>query len=505
MAPRKSSRSRQTVANKHTAIQSTETAEKSSSGSFTRTSPSRHLKLTCTAPATLHTIAKSNKSKPTSAKSQLKAPKAGRVSKPSTTKLNTENLEALAVNTDPSLPMHTYDTRHARHLNRAALTFPFEKLPPELRNKIYGYLLSTPSDIIAIRAGNQLTTSGGVPRAVVRAGLHLQILYLNKAIYAEATSFLYGSKTFFFYMINSHRSMLEIKDFFFRLQELARGAVRMLYIHVDRRNIESLGWGSLCVYLTEEMSLKQLCLVVEDCCFPCNKECPSDLSCLGLPWAKALSQIKGLESFSLHTAGCSRNESCGFRDDGIFKEANVEDHEDSDSDDGHEDWDSDTSFDENVLTTGFDGDDYLPCGCHLYKECCNECFKRDFVEGLRMKMGLKTGERYVPAAKGRYLGCYRNVDPASVKVPAARDVKGLSSYCLDSETELDTEADEDEAEEQEDENTEGLESEEQEADDEEDEERDPDDKEYEAEDEIERADNDEEYDAEDEMDGERDD
>ncbi|KAI9867086.1 MAG: hypothetical protein M1830_005865, partial [Pleopsidium flavum] len=84
------------------------------------------------------------------------------------------------------------------------------------------------------------------------------------------------------------------------------------------------------------------------------------------------------------------------------------------------------------------------------------CFNRDFVEGLRMKMGLETGGRYVRASKGEYLGCYKNVDPGSVKVPAARDVKGLSSYCRASKTISDSEADEDEAEELEDETDEGL-------------------------------------------------
>ncbi|KAI9880589.1 MAG: hypothetical protein M1830_001940 [Pleopsidium flavum] len=367
-----------------------------------------------------------------------------------------ENLDSFEGNTKPPLPKHTYNTRYAHRLNRAALPFPFERLPPELRNEIYSYLLSTPCESIHISADNQLTFSGGECRTVVRDGLHLQILYLNKAIHAEATSFFYGSKAFVFRIMESHRSVLKVKDFFSRLADLARGAVRILYIDIAREHIESIGWEALCVYLAEKMSLRQLNLVVEECRSPCNGECPSDLSCLDLPWAKALSHIKGLDRFTLHTVRCGWEQNCGFGDDGVFNEGNVENHEDSDADDGHGASDSDTSFDENILTTGYDGEDHLPCRCYLYHQCCNECFKRDFVEGLRMKMGLETGERYVRASKGEYLGCYKNVDPGRVKVPAARDVKGLSSYCRFSKTISDSEADEDEAEELEDENDEGL-------------------------------------------------
>ena len=92
--------------------------------------------------------------------------------------------------------------------------FPFAKLPAELRNKIYFYALTSPSEILLMsnwrnnRRSVQLASNQAIsvsrirrhreykPKELVKPSLSPGFLYMNKRFYAEAQPILYGANTF---------------------------------------------------------------------------------------------------------------------------------------------------------------------------------------------------------------------------------------------------------------------------------------------------------------------
>ena len=308
------------------------------------------------------------------------------------------------------LQVHTNDSSTASDLDLSRQSFPFEKLAPELRNKIYRYLLSAPDKtLFEIGRDGELLTYG----EAIRSRLHMDIMFVSKGIYLEAASFFYSEKVFYFDMCDGNRSMYEVRTFFSQLQPLSRASVRSLWLEIARHHIQSFAWAPVCLYLATQMCLKHLHIELKECDGPCRGDCPSEVSNLESPWAMVLSQIQGLESLTLHTVGCVREFDCGFGHDGIFDETKVPDVKES--------MGRRQIGMGNRRTREREEDPYVACD--------NECFGREFVEGMRAKMGLPTGERFVATLRGPHIGCYKDVVAGSVTVPVASEVVGLSCYC----------------------------------------------------------------------------
>ncbi len=304
--------------------------------------------------------------------------------------------------------------------------FPFEKLSPEIRNHIYGYLLAAPPLTLFIKVDNRILCDLYAAPGSIRASMNLNILLVSKAIHAEASSYFYAHRTFHFHFVwTSRRPDIAIRTFFAPLPRHYRLAVRSISLVLERRHIESRSWQRMCTYLATSMAITHLSLRIEDCSggvnrlgnIPCNMSCPSDISTLSSPWATALAQIHGLQHLDLHTASCG-GELCGFGPDGVFDESRV-------ADVGEEDDDVPLVGPNQVPRLYVDASLVEPC----YRECGSECFRRDFVEELRTVMGLRTGQRHVVKLRGWDVGCYRDVVPGSVVVPAAGTLPWLSQFC----------------------------------------------------------------------------
>lgn len=214
----------------------------------------------------------------------------------------------------------------------------------------------TRDEVVEVPSRYEPTSPSPKGDQVKRMVAHLRSLQLNKAIYLEASTFFFDSSPIFFDLTYGQiRSVTEVPLFFTAMLPTSRLAIRNLGLGLDRKHILSGVWKTTCAYLAKETALRELriCMVHgSNHHYPCSGQCVSDLSNLDTRWARALSRIRGLRVFALHTDWCGWG--CGFDGDGIFDQSRVRDA---------------------------DGEEGLLC-CTVYPEC----FKREFVEGLRAKM-----------------------------------------------------------------------------------------------------------------------
>lgn len=118
-------------------------------------------------------------------------------------------------------------------------TFPFLELPPELRNKIYGYCLVDPDEIVLrsktknFRRSIVRTDSEGVGvRKEPRQELRPAILAVCSQIYEEASPLLYGQSIHVddtmtlhaFIACTSHRNRLLLREIVVHSWGMGRGA-----------------------------------------------------------------------------------------------------------------------------------------------------------------------------------------------------------------------------------------------------------------------------------------
>ena len=79
--------------------------------------------------------------------------------------------------------------------------FPFEKLPAEIRVKIYEYALISPTgwsitwnSVVRFR----ISITQDMSLAQILSGMSISTIYLNKSIHGEACKILYGNNLFHF-------------------------------------------------------------------------------------------------------------------------------------------------------------------------------------------------------------------------------------------------------------------------------------------------------------------
>lgn len=148
-------------------------------------------------------------------------------------------------------------------------TFAFEKLPPEIRNRIYGFALINedscfPMHLCSGRCGLQY---GLNPRSKSRACFSM--LSLNKAINREATSFLYTANTFDFNMswlksggIYFERDIRLASSFFSSLTTTVQ-FIRKVDVLCDVITLKALAWKDTCRYLDTQLHLREFSLKID--------------------------------------------------------------------------------------------------------------------------------------------------------------------------------------------------------------------------------------------------
>lgn len=148
-------------------------------------------------------------------------------------------------------------------------SFPFEKLPPETRNRIYDYLLINEDSYIPmqLRSGQGGLQYGLKPRSRSRACFSM--LFLNKAIHREASSFLYGANAFHFDISwrrsggpYFERDIGSVSAFFSGLKSTAQ-FIRKVHVLCDAKTLVSPAWAALCEDLDSQLHLKEFSLKID--------------------------------------------------------------------------------------------------------------------------------------------------------------------------------------------------------------------------------------------------
>ncbi|KAH7069351.1 hypothetical protein FB567DRAFT_634280 [Paraphoma chrysanthemicola] len=115
---------------------------------------------------------------------------------------------------------------------RKASTFPFLRLPPELRNKIYGLVLH--HDYIEIGPYGHMSIYQPIRHV-------LALLFINRRIYAETALLPYRHITFFF------KCKIVIMKFFVRRSAAQREAMRKLGLVAYQGRKMHLGSGEFTI------------------------------------------------------------------------------------------------------------------------------------------------------------------------------------------------------------------------------------------------------------------
>lgn len=148
-------------------------------------------------------------------------------------------------------------------------SFPFEKLPPELRNRIYDYVLTNEESQFPmhLRSGPHGLQYGLKPRSRSRACFSM--LFLNKAINLEASSILYSTNNFDFNMswLRSggtyfERDIRSVSAFFSGLISTVQ-YIRKVQVLCDARTLIAPAWADLCRYLDTQLHLHEFILKID--------------------------------------------------------------------------------------------------------------------------------------------------------------------------------------------------------------------------------------------------
>ena len=100
--------------------------------------------------------------------------------------------------------MYDADTSQAKEKKKKT-TFPFMSLPPELRNKIYGYLLVAPEELSLIEGPRKKGVAHGMiedsrkiyAKQPLFDKFHPAVLRVRRKVFQEAAPILYGQKLHF--------------------------------------------------------------------------------------------------------------------------------------------------------------------------------------------------------------------------------------------------------------------------------------------------------------------
>lgn len=148
-------------------------------------------------------------------------------------------------------------------------SFPFEKLPPEIRNRIYDYLLINEDSHFPmyLRSKDRGLHYGLSPRSRSRACF--SILFLNKAIHREASSFLYSSNAFDFNIswlrsggTHFDRDIHLVSVFFSGLTTTVQ-FINKVHILCDAKTLIAPSWPVLCQYLDTQLHLQEFSLKID--------------------------------------------------------------------------------------------------------------------------------------------------------------------------------------------------------------------------------------------------
>lgn len=148
-------------------------------------------------------------------------------------------------------------------------SFPFEKLPPEIRNRIYDYLLVNEDSHFPmyLRSRDRDLHYGLNPRSRSRACF--AILSLNKAIHREASSFLYSANAFNFNIswlrsggTHFERDIRLVSVFFSGLTTTAQ-FIKKVHILCDAKTLMAPSWAVLCQYLDTQLHLQEFSLKID--------------------------------------------------------------------------------------------------------------------------------------------------------------------------------------------------------------------------------------------------
>lgn len=178
---------------------------------------------------------------------------------------------------DPSPAPETDDQDNLSFTARLAIArvrdsnkrFPFEKLPPEIRNRIYGYALTNDDSHfpMRLRSGPHGLQYGLKPRSRSRACFSM--LFLNKAIHREASSILYSANSFDFNMSWARsggtyfeRDIRSVSAFFSSLISTVQ-FIRKVQVLCDVKTLTAPAWEDLCRYLDTQLHLKEFIVKID--------------------------------------------------------------------------------------------------------------------------------------------------------------------------------------------------------------------------------------------------
>ncbi|KAI9723990.1 MAG: hypothetical protein M1812_000708 [Candelaria pacifica] len=290
---------------------------------------------------------------------------------------------------------HRYDTRSATRTARAAelerlaaLPFPFEKLPPEIRNEIYRLVfgfVDNSCPIVNIRE-----SSVEIHNDDLRACLRSSMFLLNKSVRAEVCSYVYH-KTEFRIVTARDFDIPSVIDRLRCFTPERRNAIRTISISIPHHQLNHSPWSALCTELAS-MHIQHLNLTIS--CVECAQNHSANQSCESIsnlanteaPWINDLVRIRNLSSLALHTSNCRHGSLCGFSpEDKDFNENTL--------------WEDDPIDPEcsEPLTTGWEGSSSMALVAQttLHHDCTMECFPRDFIVKVRDAIGLQKVMRWV--------------------------------------------------------------------------------------------------------------
>lgn len=202
--------------------------------------------------------------------------------------------------------------------------FPFERLPAELRVKVYEYALISPCGWFNITwknsmVRNRISVTEDLSRTELLGQMCIFMICLNKSIHQEACKVLYGSNLFHFdfplevgvdFWVEDPHYEHNVVAFLSSISKTSRGFIRSIRIYAATQRLERAstgdGWLSICRYLASKVQLTHFTLViVNNCTFAEHDIVDMRTLCkIENPWVRHLITIKGLKSFNLHTARC---------------------------------------------------------------------------------------------------------------------------------------------------------------------------------------------------------
>ncbi|MCJ1224330.1 hypothetical protein MMC12_000975 [Toensbergia leucococca] len=185
--------------------------------------------------------------------------------------------------------------------------FPFLGLPGEVRNKIYEYAFASQDAHINIAQHQSLFYAHNQEESEAPKFICLDLLYLNKQIYAEARHFLYEMFSFYLSLNDRENGVCwsAVKSFFKRLDNSC--TPRKLSVFCSFRHIFTTKWSTLCQLLAAHSRISKISIVVvhsygdDD---PTVVEQTEEIIKDNSDFFRDLTPIPTLEYLSLYTVRC---------------------------------------------------------------------------------------------------------------------------------------------------------------------------------------------------------